>query len=92
MYLYCDNKDISAEPIYEEDLIYMGKQIRRFVTIYRRDISLMDEDTIRYLNQLEYIADRILTKDYAALIKDPSIIKQEEPITWADALPDDYPF
>jgi hypothetical protein len=93
MYLFTDNSEMDAEKIQEVQLTCMAKNMKQFVKVYRRDITIKDERAAQQLDMLEYIAGKLLTKQYQDLIKDPTIIVPENPqLLWTYLCDENVPF
>lgn len=70
-------KQENVEPIYEEDLMFLGRQLTDFVKTYNKQITVIDREHCDVLNKLADIGDLLLTKQYGQLIVDTTIISNE---------------
>ena len=54
--------------IYTEDLEYYGLQLNALIQTYRQHIYIRSDEQLKALNELEYYAQMILSKNYDAII------------------------
>ena len=68
--------------IYAEDLEYYAKQLMTLVTIYRNSIYIKSDAQANALNELEYYAQQLISKNYDMVISNANeIISYQDPLT-----------
>lgn len=91
MNIYTNNKDQMVDKISNADVQFMAEQLGKFIKIYKKNIYIRDKETLKILNKLEYIQDKLIHQQYNELINDPSIISYDESSSNNDDS-DDIPF
>lgn len=76
MILY-SNHDNNIESVSEEDIIYYGNQLEKFLTIYKTNVLITDPEHVKIIHQLEEYLWRIKNKRYDMLIADQSLIDRD---------------
>lgn len=83
------NPKANKKPIiYADDLEYYAKQLMEFVTLYRNNIYVRTDEQANALNELEYYALQLVSKNYDMVISNASeIISYQDPLSvppWKD--------
>jgi|LSQX01.2.fsa_nt_gb hypothetical protein len=76
------SKDTKVEKIYDEDLQFLGKQLKEYVELYRHNITIFEPEHFKILDRLYEISHLLLTRQYDMLISDTSIISYEKDYTF----------
>lgn len=85
------NSNTNKHPkVYDEDIQYYGRQLLAMVTAYRQHIYIKTDEQLKALNELEYYAQMILSRNYDMIMTNSSeVITQPDPNYKPD---DEYPF
>lgn len=76
--------------IYDEDIQFYGRQLLELVTAYRKHIYVKTEEQLKALNELEYYAQMILSRNYDMIMTNSNeVITQPDPNYKSE---DEYPF
>lgn len=60
--------------VFADDIDYLAKQLEAFVSVYRQDIYMPSDDDLRILNELEYYARLLKTRQYDKVISNANEI------------------
>lgn len=64
----------SIESLNDKDLVYMGEQIKRFVSVYLNNVVVNNEEDFKRLQVLSMIGDALVKRNYQSIINDTSLI------------------